>query len=101
MMDEKLQPINNRLDKIEDRLDKIEDRLEVLELLQKCTAKKLDDLQLDVKIAERDIRRDIHDLDDEMETEYLIKDARSIELSRDFAFFNSWRIQVWEKPNKI
>ena len=65
MMDKKLndslQPINNRLDKIEGRLD-------VLEVLQKRTTKKLDDLQLDVKIAERDIRRDIHDLNDEMDT---------------------------------
>ncbi len=54
LMDEKLKPINDRLD--------------IIELKQDRTSKKLDDLQLDVKIAERDIRRDIHKLNDEMET---------------------------------
>lgn len=72
MMDKKLngslQPINGRLNSLEGRLDKIEGKLDVLEVLQKRTTKKLDDLQLDVKIAEREIRRDIHDLNDEMET---------------------------------
>ena len=54
MMDKKLEPINNRLN--------------IIELKQDRTAKKLDDLRLDVAIAERDIRRDIHELKDEMET---------------------------------
>ena len=40
----------------------------MVEIIQKRTTKKLDDLQLDIKIAERDIRRDIHDLNDKMET---------------------------------
>ena len=61
LMDQKLEPINQRLDKMDSRLD-------VIELKQDRTSKKLDDLQLDVKIAERDIRRDIHTLKDEMET---------------------------------
>lgn len=61
LMDQKLEPINQRLDKMDNRLD-------LIELKQDRTAKKLDDLQLDVKIAERDIRRDIHTLNDEMET---------------------------------
>ena len=39
-----------------------------MEMKQDITSKKLDDLKLDVKIAERDIRRDLHKLDDEMET---------------------------------
>lgn len=47
---------------------KILDRLDIIELKQDRTAKKLDDLRLDVAIAERDIRRDIHELKDEMET---------------------------------
>ena len=54
MMDKKLEPINNRLD--------------IIELKQDRTSKKLDDLRLDVSIAERDIRRSIHELKDEMET---------------------------------
>ena len=60
-LDQKLEPINQRLDKMDSRFD-------VIELKQDRTSKKLDDLQLDVKIAERDIRRDIHSLKDEMET---------------------------------
>lgn len=63
-----LTPMNEQLNGINGRLDKIEGRLDVLDVLQKRTTKKLDDLQLDVKIAERDIRRDNHDLNDEMET---------------------------------
>ena len=54
MMDKKLEPINNRLD--------------IIELKQDRTSKKLEDLRLDVAVAERDIRRDIHELKDEMET---------------------------------
>lgn len=54
--------------KILDRLDKINSRFDIIELKQDRTAKKLEDLRLDVAIAERDIRRDIHELKDEMET---------------------------------
>ena len=68
LMDRKLEPINQRLDQMDNRLDKMDNRLDLIELKQDRTSKKLDDLQLDVKIAERDIRRDIHTLNDEMET---------------------------------
>ncbi len=54
LMNEQLKPINARLDIIEHKQDR--------------TAKKLEDLRLDVAIAERDIRRDIHELKDQMET---------------------------------
>lgn len=47
---------------------KILDRLDIIELKQDRTAKKLEDLRIDVAVAERDIRRDIHELKDEMET---------------------------------
>ncbi len=61
LLDDKLKPVNDRLDKVESRLD-------VIEMKQDITAKKLEDLRLDVAIYERDIRRDIHKLNDEMET---------------------------------
>ena len=54
LMDEKLKPVNNRLD--------------IIELKQDRTAKKLEDLRLDIAISERDIRRDIHELKDATET---------------------------------
>lgn len=59
--EEKFGPVNARLDKIESRLD-------VVEYKQDRFSEKLNNLQLDVKIAERDIRRDIHALNDQMET---------------------------------
>lgn len=59
---------NDDLKAIKDLLKPIYDRLDVIELKQDRTSKKLDDLQLDVKIAERDIRRDIRSLNDQMET---------------------------------
>jgi len=69
LTNEDLKAISQLLDsKLDDRLKPINDRLDVIELKQDRTSKKLDDLQLDVKIAERDIRRDIHKLNDEMET---------------------------------
>ncbi len=54
--------------KIFDRFDKIDSRFDIIELKQDRTTKKLEDLRLDVAVAERDIRRDIHELKDEMET---------------------------------
>lgn len=54
--------------KILNRLNKMDDRFDVLEIKQDRTDKKLDDLQVDFVIAERKIRRDIHELKDEMET---------------------------------
>ena len=64
-----LKAISKLLDsKLDERLKPINDRLDIIELKQDRTSKKLDDLQLDVKIAERDIRRDIRSLNDQMET---------------------------------
>ena len=56
------------LSAINELLKPINDRLDIIELKQDRTTKKLEDLRLDVAIAERDIRRDIHELKDEMET---------------------------------
>ncbi len=47
---------------------KVLDRLDIIEHKQDRTEKKVDDLRLDVAVAERNIRRDIHELKDEMET---------------------------------
>ena len=65
---EMFQKILDRLDKIDNDFDKINNRLDIIELKQDRTAKKLEDLRLDVAVAERDIRRDIHELKDETET---------------------------------
>ena len=65
---EMFQKILDRLDKMDNRFDKMDNRFDILELKQDRTAKKLEDLRLDVAVAERDIRRDIHELKDETET---------------------------------
>ncbi len=49
-------------------LEKILNKLEVLELKVDTNKEKLDDLQLDTKIMERNIRRDVRTLRDEMDT---------------------------------
>lgn len=82
LLDEKLQPIKDRLgkikdrlgkmedrlDKMEGRLDKVEGRLNVVEVLQRRTTKKLDDLRLDMMVFQGNVRQDIYDLGDQMET---------------------------------
>lgn len=61
LTNEDLQAISQLLDsKLDERLKPITERLDVIEMKQDITSKKLDDLELDVKIAERNIRRDIH-----------------------------------------
>lgn len=60
VMDEKLEPVY-------DRLDKMDGRIEVLTLRQELTEKKLDALKFDLESAKREIRKDIHKLNDEME----------------------------------
>ncbi len=93
---ERLDRIEGRMDKLEGRMDKMENRmdkmeiqmgemgakidkmetwqngtqspLEVIEYKQDKTLKKLNDLQLDVKVVERNITGEIHTLRDEMDT---------------------------------
>ena len=64
LLDEKLKPINERLD--------------ILEYKQDRADKKLDDMSLDAKIAERDTRRDIHRLKDSVETLAVVLEGRGI-----------------------
>ena len=65
---EKLDKLLETVAQMQERFDKMDSRLDIIELKQDRTAKKLEDLRLDVAVAERDIRRDIHELKDETET---------------------------------
>lgn len=67
-IDKKFDSIDKKFDSIDKRFDSIDDRLKIMELKQDRTAKKLDNLQFEVKASERNIRKDIHKLQDEMET---------------------------------
>lgn len=69
LTNEDLKAISQLFDeKLDDRLTPIIERLDVIEYKQDRTTKKLDDLRLDIAVSERDIRRDILELKDEMET---------------------------------
>lgn len=63
-----IQGMKSEMQDMKKSITGLENRLDIIELKQDRTTKKLEDLQLDVKIAERDIRRDIYTLKDEMET---------------------------------
>lgn len=65
MMDKKL---DERLKPINDRLDKMDSRFDIIELKLDRTTKKVEDLQIDIAVSERRIKRDIDELKDEMET---------------------------------
>ena len=73
--------MDQRMDQMEQSMDKMNHRMDALEFRQRHLSKKMDDLQLDVKISEREIRRDIHGLNDEMDTVIeLMKIHRIIQL---------------------
>ena len=67
-MKDRLDKIEGRLDKVEGHMDKMEGRLNVVEVLQRRTTKKLDDLRLDMMVFQGNVRQDIYDLGDQMET---------------------------------
>lgn len=60
--------IDERFKPVYERLDKMDSRFDVLILRQELTEKKLDALKFDLESAKREIRKDIHKLNDEMET---------------------------------
>ncbi len=70
MLDEKLdQKLDEKLDqKLDEKLQPVFMRLDVLEARQNHMAQKLNDFQLEVRYSIRDINKNIHKLQDEMET---------------------------------
>lgn len=68
-LDTKLKPINERLDKLENKVDTLAYKHDI-------TYRKLDDLSLDVKYAEREIRRDIKHLKDDTETLVVVLEGK-------------------------
>ncbi len=71
MLKEELEPIH-------EEISKVKDRLTVLEIKEQTHNKKLDNLTLDVKIAERDTRRDIAQANDAIETLVAVLEAKGI-----------------------
>ena len=67
-MDKRCETINDRLDGMDKRFEKLEGTVSSIRAQQSRDSRKLSDLQLDVKVSERNIRRDIYHLNDEMDT---------------------------------
>ena len=67
-MDKRFETINERLDGMDKRFEKLEGTVSSIRAQQSRDSRKLSHLQLDVKVSERNIRRDIYHLNDEMDT---------------------------------
>ncbi len=65
---ENMKILSNKVEVLEVKQNMTYEKLEILELKQVRTHEKLNNLSLDVKQAERNIRKDIHKLNDETET---------------------------------
>lgn len=70
--------IIEKLDSLTQRMDSIDKRIEMLEIKQDLTHKKLDNLTLDIKVSEREIRKDIRQLQDGQETLITVMENKGI-----------------------
>ena len=77
-IDARLDAMDVRFDEIDARFNRVENRLEMIDLKCDTNRKRLDDLSLDVKIAERNIRKDIKNLQDTTETLVVVLQGRGI-----------------------
>ena len=77
-VDARLDAMDVRFDEIDARFNRVENRLEMIDLKCDTNRKRLDDLSLDVKLAERDIRKDIKNLQDTTETLVVVLQGRGI-----------------------
>ena len=77
-VDARLDAMDSRFDEIDARFNRVENRLEMIDLKCDTNRKRLDDLSLDVKLAERDIRKDIKNLQDTTETLVVVLQGRGI-----------------------
>lgn len=75
---EKLDLLDQKINMVDEKVDKVNDRLEVMEIKQKMTHKKLNNLALDLEVTKKDIRSDIHALSDETETIIAVMEAKGI-----------------------
>ena len=77
-IDARLDAMDVRFDEIDARFNRVENRLEMIDLKCDTNRKRLDDLSLDVKLAERDIPKDIKNLQDTTETLVVVLQGRGI-----------------------
>ena len=67
-IDKRFEAIDEKFEAIDEKFETIDNRLKIMELKQDRMSKQLDDLRFEVKASERNIRKDIYRLQDEMET---------------------------------
>lgn len=78
IMDEKLIPVYKELETTNQRLNELDEKVSVLEIKHDMTHKGLNDLQLNMKISERAIRKDINKLLDAEETLITVLEMKGI-----------------------
>ncbi len=61
-----------------EKFDRLENKVDTISLKADMTHKKLNDLSLDVQMSERNVRRDIKDLQDTLETVTVILEGKGI-----------------------
>ena len=67
-MDKKLDSMDKRLSSLETRFSSLEEKLEVVNFKCDTNRKKIEDLSLDLKLFERDVKKDLKQLHDTTET---------------------------------
>lgn len=77
-IDERFEKLEKKLDSVIEDVSKIKGRLDVIELKQEMMQKKLDNLELGVKVSEREICRDIRKLPDAQDTIIAVLQGKGI-----------------------
>lgn len=72
---EEIEPLNKRLDSMEHMVN---ERLGTLEVKADMTHRKIDNLEFAMKVLERDLKKDIHKLNDAQETLIAIMEIKGI-----------------------
>lgn len=75
---EMLKVIMDNMEAINKRLDRLENKVDTISLKSDMTHKKLNDLSLDIQLSERNVRRNIKDLQDTLETVTVILESKGI-----------------------
>lgn len=79
---DKLGEMSLKMDSMNQRMEEgfknLSDRMEVVEIKEKMTHKKLNNLSLDIEMMRKDIRSDINALNDETETLIAVLEAKGI-----------------------
>lgn len=67
-----------KVDENSEKLRAIENKVEMIDLKQDLMRKKFDNLELDIKVAERDIKRDMHQIKDTQDTIVAVLQGKDI-----------------------